>query len=582
MVWESVPVVLLLVLSGAMTSLFALVFWRNRASTTGAVPVVIMLASAAVWSWSAAAMYWSNTASLLTFGTILENAAIAIIPVAFIQFSLQFTGREPGGRTFSRWFFLIIPAIMAVLLIAAAVVPVIIPGISTPFSLSLPYGSASIPVFWIFFAAWSLLILAGFTLILQHYQSAYGVFRGQLACLLIAAFPPLFTQIGYMFQVYPFGIINLAPITCTVSVVALSAGIDQFKLFDLVPIESGAALRQIPSGIVLLDAQGRVVEINPAARRILGDADRDSIGLRIRDILPTHELPTRNENGSSNGNRQTLRRERGGTIHYIDLHCIPLTPARNVRHGYVILLTDITDQHLTDQSLAMARKKINFLTGITRHDILNQLTIIVMHNELLKEAIGEPSLVKSLREQEKAASTISRQIAFTKDYEKLGENLPQWLDIGTIFSKHQEDLGHDYIIYSVQVEGLEVFGDPLVDRVFSNLLENSLRYGEKVTSIRLYYDQTPDGLTIIYEDNGIGIKKEDKEKIFRRGSGKRSGFGLFFSREILSLTGITMKESGEPGKGARFEINIPAGMFRFRLNNNGSDMQNGSRMPGMS
>jgi|GEM_PF-1082696 len=578
MVWESVPVVLLLVLSGAMTSLFALVFWRTRATMTGAVPLVIILAAAAFWSWSDAAMYWSNTASLKTLGNIVENAAIAIFPVAFMQFSLQFTGREAGSRTFSRWLLLIIPSIMAALLIAAAVVPVIIPSLSTPFSLSLPYGSVSIPLFWIYFASWSLLIMAGFAFILQHYQSVYGVFRGQLACLLIAAFPPLFTYIGYMFQIYPFGIINLAPITCTVSVVALSAGIDQFKLFDLVPIESGAAFRQIPSGIVLLDNRGRVVEINPAALRILGDADRDIIGGGIRDILPAHELPPRYENGVAGEHRQTLRREQGGTIHYIDLHCIPLTPDRNVRHGYVILLSDITDQHLTDQSLAMARKKINFLTGITRHDILNQLTIIVMHNELLKEAIGEPSLVKSLHEQERAASTISRQIAFTKDYEKLGENLPQWLDIKTIFSKHQEDLGHDYILYSVQVEGLEVFGDPLVDRVFSNLLENSLRYGEKVTSIRLYYNQTPDNLTIIYEDNGVGIKKEDKEKIFRRGSGKRSGFGLFFSREILSLTGITMTESGEPGKGARFEINIPAGMFRFRLNNEGSYTGEGSQM----
>ncbi|MCX6691513.1 MAG: ATP-binding protein, partial [Methanoregula sp.] len=111
---------------------------------------------------------------------------------------------------------------------------------------------------------------------------------------------------------------------------------------------------------------------------------------------------------------------------------------------------------------------------------------------------------------------------------------------------------------------------------------NSLRYGEKVTSISLYYEKTPDNLIIIYEDNGIGIKKEDKEKIFRRGSGKRSGFGLFFSREILSLTGITMKESGEPGSGARFEITIPAGMFRFRRNKDETDTQKGSRMSGTS
>lgn len=567
MVWETVPVLLLLVLSGSMTSLFALFFWRERATTTGAVPLVILLAAAALWSWSTAGMHLSGGALPAMVADIGENAAIAIIPVAFVQFSLQFTGREPGGRTISRFFLFIIPSVMAVLLIAAVAVPAIIPGLPTPFALSLPYGSASIPVFWIFFASWSLLILAGLALILQHYQSASGVFRGQLACLLIAAFPPLFTYVAYLFQIYPLDILNLTPITFTISVVALSAGIDQFKLFDLVPVECGAALRQIPSGIVLLDAQGRIVEINPGARQLLATTDREMVGSAIGDILPPHELPPLPAKGSAGEWQKTLRREWEDTIHFIDLHCIPLVPATGGHRGYVILLADITDQHLTGQSLAMARKKINLLTGITRHDILNQITIIVMHNELLREAVSDPSLVKSLQEQEKAASTISRQIAFTKDYERLGENLPQWLDVGSIFSKHQEDLGHDYIAYSVHVEGLEVFGDPLLDRVFSNLLENSLRYGEKVSSIRLTCEQGPDALTIIYEDNGIGIRAEEKEKIFRRGSGKRSGFGLFFSREILSLTGMTIKETGKPGTGARFEITVPAGMFRVHKGN---------------
>jgi len=192
---------------------------------------------------------------------------------------------------------------------------------------------------------------------------------------------------------------------------------------------------------------------------------------------------------------------------------------------------------------------------------------MIMHNELLRDAIKDPGFLKSLHEQEKAASTIQRQIAFTKDYEKLGENLPQWMDMLKIFSKHKDDFGHDYIQYNVQMEGLEVFADPLITRVFHNLLENSLRYGEKVTTISLFQEQHKDGLTIVYQDNGIGINNEDKEKIFRRGSGKRSGFGLFFSREILSLTGITINETGKPGTGVRFEIGVPWGTFRFRKEN---------------
>jgi signal transduction histidine kinase len=54
-----------------------------------------------------------------------------------------------------------------------------------------------------------------------------------------------------------------------------------------------------------------------------------------------------------------------------------------------------------------------------------------------------------------------------------------------------------------------------------------------------------------------------KEKIFERGIGQNTGMGLFLSREILSITRIEIQENGMPGKGARFEISIPRGGFRF-------------------
>ncbi|MCX6688670.1 MAG: ATP-binding protein, partial [Methanoregula sp.] len=65
------------------------------------------------------------------------------------------------------------------------------------------------------------------------------------------------------------------------------------------------------------------------------------------------------------------------------------------------------------------------------------------------------------------------------------------------------------------------------------------------------------------EDDGVGITAEDKKKLFTRGFGKNTGLGLFLSREILAITGITITETGEPGKGARFEITVPKGEYQF-------------------
>ena len=67
---------------------------------------------------------------------------------------------------------------------------------------------------------------------------------------------------------------------------------------------------------------------------------------------------------------------------------------------------------------------------------------------------------------------------------------------------------------------------------------------------------------ITCEDDGAGIPVPHKEAIFEPGFGKGSGFGLFLTREILEITGIRISETGEEGKGARFGILVPAGMFR--------------------
>jgi signal transduction histidine kinase len=94
-------------------------------------------------------------------------------------------------------------------------------------------------------------------------------------------------------------------------------------------------------------------------------------------------------------------------------------------------------------------------------------------------------------------------------------------------------------------------------------MENTLRHGDHATQIRVSPGHTDGEMTLIYEDNGVGISPHEKERIFEWGYGKHTGFGLFLSREILAITGLTIKENGEPGRGARFEISVPPGSFRY-------------------
>ena len=68
---------------------------------------------------------------------------------------------------------------------------------------------------------------------------------------------------------------------------------------------------------------------------------------------------------------------------------------------------------------------------------------------------------------------------------------------------------------------------------------------------------------LIIEDDGCGVPESMKEKIFWKKTGKNTGYGLFLVQEILSITGMTIRETGKEGTGARFEIGIPEEFYRF-------------------
>jgi signal transduction histidine kinase len=184
--------------------------------------------------------------------------------------------------------------------------------------------------------------------------------------------------------------------------------------------------------------------------------------------------------------------------------------------------------------------------------------------ELSKEKCKDPEIQHFLERENVAAQTILRQIEFTKNYENIGVLAPQWQDIGKLVKELITHLTPGKLVVSANVKGLEIFADPILEKVFENLIDNSIRHGEQVRHITISTMQYGlDTLAIVYEDDGIGVHETDKERIFAKGFGKNTGLGLFLSREILSITGLSIKESGEYGKGARFEILIPKGKFRF-------------------
>ncbi len=218
-------------------------------------------------------------------------------------------------------------------------------------------------------------------------------------------------------------------------------------------------------------------------------------------------------------------------------------------------------------SLAIANKKLSLLSSITRHDINNQLTVLMGYLSILEDNQPDPKLNQYFQKSVRAAQRILSMIQFTKEYEQIGVHSPSWQNASTIVDNAatQAPLGHVIVKNDLPINA-EVFADPLFMKVCYNLMDNAVRYGGKITTIRFYLEDSNQDKLIICEDDGDGVPAEDKERIFERGFGKNTGLGLAISREILDITNITIHETGEPGNGARFEMRVPDRKCHFGNN----------------
>jgi len=224
-------------------------------------------------------------------------------------------------------------------------------------------------------------------------------------------------------------------------------------------------------------------------------------------------------------------------------------------------LTDISDRKQAEDALRRANRQLNLLGSITRHDILNKVMVILGHLAIARKKSSDSTMGTSIEKLEAAVRAIGSQIEFTRVYGDLGTHEPQWQDLDKILPRLQLP---DTITTDVDVKGVTVYADPMFEKVFFNLLDNSIRHGQRVTHIHVSWDRKGEEILVIWEDDGVGVPDEDKERIFDRGFGKNTGLGLYLVREILSLTGITIQENGAAGNGVRFEITLPNGAYRVQ------------------
>lgn len=224
---------------------------------------------------------------------------------------------------------------------------------------------------------------------------------------------------------------------------------------------------------------------------------------------------------------------------------------------------NLSERIRMDQALKEANKKLNVYSSIARHDIQNKITVLLAYLGRTKKAVSDPRLLDYLSHQEQAAKAIRTEINLTRDFKDMGIDPPEWQDVSTLISEVTGKYAEIPARISVDLPRVEIYADSQLEHVLDRLLERSLENEDHPHELRISHRVGDGGLSIIFENDGPGYRPEEKEGIFELksdGSGNRE---LFMAREILSLTGITLAENGEFGKGARFEVKIPETYYRF-------------------
>ncbi|MBN1431507.1 MAG: PAS domain S-box protein [Methanomicrobiaceae archaeon] len=223
---------------------------------------------------------------------------------------------------------------------------------------------------------------------------------------------------------------------------------------------------------------------------------------------------------------------------------------------------DTTDLKNAHKALENANHQLKLLTGITRHDILNSVMAAYCYIDLLKSP-EDPDREQYLKTLHEILQKIQRQIEFTREFENLGSHAPVWQNLSCILHDLE---GQSPLPFHISDCDIEVFADPVLKKVFDTLLDNTIRHGGPGASridIKCGNSGGSD-YSVVWQDDGSGIPYVDKDRIFERGYGRNTGLGLFLVREILGISGIKIRETGNPGEGARFEILIPP--ERYRMN----------------
>lgn len=378
-----------LVFAAAISGLLAIYTWRNR-RTAGATPFSILLFILFEWGTSYILELAAVDIQTKTFWSIMKFGGVVATPVAWLIFAFEYTGRRAWINARRLAMLSILPLTSMLLLITNDSHGLF----WTNRALAREGGFLLLVVsngawFWVHAAYTYLLVVIGLVLIVRALLRWSPQYRGQMILILLSTLIPLIANAITVFQILPI-LIDLTPFAFTVTAVGMAYALFRHRLLDIAPIARDVIIEGMKDGMIVVDAKGRIVDINPAALQIIGlSGEKQPVGKPLAEVLmPWSDLVAKYRGVSEADDEISIGE--GDARRWYELHLSSLLDENKLLIGRVITARDITDHkkagYLLQESEARFRQIVeNASDLIYRTDIHG---IISYANPAVLRAMG--------------------------------------------------------------------------------------------------------------------------------------------------------------------------------------------------
>ncbi|SMO88408.1 sensor histidine kinase [Halorubrum cibi] len=551
MPWQSTPYVLLLFLSALVASLWAgyatLSVPAERRDRTVLAFVVLCL-SAAVWAATYGIQLASTTLEAKLFAHRLLHVGAAITPSAWLAFALAYTGRGENLTPPVVAALTAVPvALVALLFVNPYSLALVDVGLATTGSLTRLETTLG-PAYQFHLAFSYVAVIAGAALVVGNAFRSGGQVKRQAVLLICGALIPLALNVFEALSLPPFGTgpVNLTPVSLSLSTACFGVAMFRYRLLDLTPIASRVVVSEMDDGVVVVDADGTIVDVNPAAEAVVGE-QQAAVGSAASARLPEYDrLETATDD-------VLVTREGPDGGRFLRLSRSPLRRDGET-YGWVVLIGDVTTIEKQRRALEERNERLDAFAGVVSHDLRNPLSVISGYAELASET-GDPEYFERIQ------STTDRMTAFLEDLLQLsrqGETVTEFesVPLKEAVTSVEDDIadGDLTVVVDDAVVGAVVSADRVRFRqVLDNLVRNARDHADGPVTVTV--GRLPDGFFLA--DDGPGIPESERESVFDVGFTTRepgTGLGLAIVRDVVEAHGWSIEATDGEDGGARFEI----------------------------